>query len=120
MSFTQPRIATFKGAVSRGMAVKFGADRGHVVASGGVSDSHIGVAMSDSATDEDAVEVALPGGGGQGKLQAQVSKGALLTSHTDGTLKTAGAGERAIAMAMDDGVAGDLIPIEVLVAVIPS
>ncbi len=40
----------------------------------------------------------------------------MLVSHSDGTLKVvATAGERVIAVAMDDAVAGDLVAVEVMV-----
>ncbi len=115
----QPHIVVLKAdaAISKGMAVKFGTDAKHVAKAAAATDGCIGIAQSAPTTAEDAVEVALPGGGGKGLLQATVVKGNLLVPHTDGKLKPiAAANDRVIAMAMDDGVAGDLIDVMVVVA----
>ncbi len=117
-SSSAPKIQTYKAdaAITKGMAVKFGTDGEHVAKSAAATDDHIGIAQSAPTTAEDAVEVAMPGGGGKGLLQASCTRGQLLTAHTDGKLKPiANANDRVIALSMNSGAAGDLIPVEVVV-----
>jgi hypothetical protein len=117
-SSLKPLILTFAAgaAITKGMAVKFGADDEHVVKAAAATDDCIGIAQNDAAAAEDPVEVALPGGGGKALLQATVVRGNLLVSHTDGKLKPiAAANDRVVAMAMASGVAGDIIPVQVTV-----
>lgn len=106
-----PVILTFKadGVIAKGKAVKIGSDSKHVVLCSLASDHGIGVAQGDAAAAEDMVEVAVVGGGAKGLAQATISAGQLLVSHTDGALKKASAlGDRVVAVAMEDAVAGDL------------
>lgn len=115
----QPHVLTFKadGAIAKGKAVKIGSDRDHVAVSAATTDKHIGIAQNDAVNAGDLVEVALPGGGAKGLAQGTINAGALLTSHTDGSLKkVAAASDRVIAMAMDGAVAGDILPVMVIVA----
>jgi hypothetical protein len=119
MSFSRPRIQTYKsdGAIPKGSAVKIGTDRGHVAKCTAATDKSIGIAAGSTSGAEESVEVYLPGGGGKGLAQASISAGALLTSHTDGSLKpVAAANNRVIAMAMEDASANDIFALEVLVA----
>lgn len=113
----KPSILAFAAgaAITKGMAVKFGADDEHVVKGAAVTDDLIGIAQNDAAAAEDTVEVALPGGGGKALLQTTVVRGNLLVSHTDGKLKPiATANDRVIAIAMASGVAGDIIPVHIV------
>lgn len=115
-SYAKPNVLTFfaGAAISKGMAVKFGADSKHVVKSALATDKNIGIALCDAASAEDLVEVALPGGGASGLLVGSVSAGDLLTPDSTGKLvATTTANDRVIAIAMDDGVAGDLISVHV-------
>lgn len=117
-SSLKPVILTFKAdaAITKGMAVKLGTDAKHVAKGAAATDDCIGVAQSAPTAAEDAVEVAVPGGGGKGLCQTTVVAGNLLVSHTDGKLKPiATAGDRVVAVAMEGGVAGDLIDIMVTV-----
>ena len=119
-SSSTPRIQIYKadGAIAKGKAVICGTDDDHVAIGAANTSKCIGVLQSAAAAAEDLVEVALPGGGGKGLLGETVSAGQLLVSHTDGTLyKVNSSGDRVIAMAMEGGVSGDLINIEVIVAV---
>lgn len=116
-SINSPRLATFlcDGALSLGHAVKGGSDDSHVAKSTATTSKFIGLAQNATTAAEDAVEVALPGGGGKGLLSGTVVMGDLLTQHTDGTLKKiATAGDRIVAQAMQSGVSGDVIGVEVL------
>jgi len=117
-STKKPDILVLKAgaAISKGMAVKFGADFKHVVKSAAATDKSIGIAQNDAANAEDPVEVALPGGGAKGLCQTTVAAGKMLVSHTDGKLKpVAAANDRVIAVAMQDGVADDIIDTIVLI-----
>lgn len=115
-----PIIETFlaDAAISKGMAVKFGTDYKHVAKSSANTNHHIGIAQSAPTAAEDAVEVAMPGGGAKGLLSETVSAGDFLTGHTDGSLrKPDGAGDVCIAIAKQDGVSGDLIDVDVMIFV---
>lgn len=112
-----PQIQIFKAgaAISKGMAVKPGADNNHVLKGSANTSLCIGVAQSAPTTAEDPVEVAVVGGGGKGLLGETVAAGNHLVSHTDGTLvKVNASGDNIIALAMADGVSGDLIDIMVI------
>ncbi len=113
-----PKIQAYKAdaAITKGMAVKLGSDFKHVAKGAAVTDDCVGIAQSTVTTAEDVVEVAVPGGGAKGLCQTTIVAGTLLVSHTDGKLKpVATAGDRVIAVAMQDGVAGDLIDVNVIV-----
>lgn len=123
-SHSTPRIFSFKagGAISLGQAVKLDSDRETVVACSANTDAAIGIAQSDVLlADAQAgmrVEVALPGGGAKAKCDAVVSAGKFLVPAADGELEqTNASGDRVIAMAMEDGVAGDIIAVEVVARV---
>lgn len=116
-----PRIVTFVAAasVAKGSAVKFSDSTGDFVIVGAANtDRCVGVAQNEATASGQLVEVALPGGGAKGKLSETTSAGNDLCSHTDGTLAIVNAsGDQIIGIAMEDGVAGDLINIEVYKAV---
>ncbi len=114
----KPSIVTMKAdaAISKGMAVKHGTDSQHVAKAAAATDDVFGIAQSAPTTAEDAVEIALPGGGGKALLGATVATpGLLLVAGTDGKLKpVAAAGDRLIAVAMEAGVSGDIIDVMVI------
>jgi len=118
-SYFQPNIQNFKSddaAISVGMAVKIGSDREHVTKGAAVGDDCIGIAQSAVSAAEQKIEVALLGGGAKGLAQTTVNKGNLLCSHTDGKLKPVSAsGDRYVAVALEDAVAGDLFSVMVCV-----
>lgn len=117
MYFT-PNVLTFKAdaAISQGMAVKFGTDKEHVAKGSANTSDCIGICLTTGVTTaEDLVEVAIPGGGGEALLGGSVSMGQELVSHTDGSLVVAqAAGDKVIAIAMEDGVSGDIISVQVV------
>lgn len=116
-SSLKPNIVAFKAdaAITKGMAVKFGTDDQHVAKSAATTNYHMGIAQSAPTAAEDVVEVAVAGGGAKGLCQTTVTRGHLLTAHTDGKLKPiAAAGDRLVAIAMESGVAGDLIEVIVI------
>lgn len=116
-SSSEPKIYTLLAgaAIAKGKAVKIGSDDNHVIASTANTSLNMGVSQNAPAAAEDPCELALPGGGGKGLLGETVVAGNHLVSHTDGTLvKPNASGDQIIAKAMEGGVAGDLIDIEVI------
>jgi hypothetical protein len=116
-SYSEPRISSFKqdGVVSAYLAVKPGTDAEHVAVASAATDKIIGIQQCASTAAEDIVEVAMPGGGGKAKLGGTVSFGDYLTADSDGKLiATTTANNKVCAQAMSDGVANDVIPVEVL------
>lgn len=114
---SQKRLQSFKftAACARGLVVKPGADAEHVTKSVLAVSKAIGICQNDITTAEEEGEVALPGGGAVGKLGASVAFGDELVCDTAGKLiPAANAGERVIAIAFQDGVADDLIAVEVV------
>lgn len=124
-SHSQPRILSFKasGAIALGQAVKLvSADKETVEACSANTDAAIGIAQGDiEAVDATAgirIEVALPGGGAKAKAGEAITAGKFLVPAADGELEqTNASGDRVIAMAMEDGVEGDVIAVEVMARV---
>jgi len=104
------------GAIAYGKAVKIGADRKHVVVVAAATDKAIGICQTnDIDAAELSLEIAIPGGGAKAKLGGTVAAGDMLGMDTSGFLvKVATAGDRVIAMAMEDGISGDVIGVEVM------
>jgi len=118
-SYAQPNVLTFKAgaAIAQGCVVKPGADREHVLVSAAATSKNFGIAMNAASAAEDKVEVALPGGGAKGLAGGTVAFGDLLTSDADGKLvATTTANDRAVAMAMEDAVVGDLFSVHIIVS----
>lgn len=104
-------VATYlaDGAISEGAVVKPGSDRKHVALSASNTSKNIGLAGNTVTTAEDAIEVVLLGGA-KALLQGTTSAGDMLTANSDGTcLVTTTNADRVVAMALEDGVAGDII-----------
>jgi hypothetical protein len=118
-SSSQPKIVALLAgaAIAKGKAVKKGSTDSYVIAGTANTSRCIGVCQNAPAAADDVAEIALNGGGGKGLLGETVAMGDLLVSHTDGSLVKANAsGDHVIAMAMKDGVANDLIDIEVMIS----
>lgn len=116
---TEPRIYAFKAAaaIAKGKAVKPGADKEHVQVGSANTDRCIGILQNAPDAAEAIAEVAMPGGGGKALLGESVSAGDDLCAHTDGSLvKVNAEGDQILCRALEDGVAGDLIPVEVYLA----
>lgn len=93
--------------------VKFGANDGQVVAA--EAQEGFGVLMNaakGTATVPGGAEVAVFGGGAKAKLAGEVTRGASLTTNAAGAFVAAGDGERCLAVAMESGVSGDVIAVE--------
>jgi hypothetical protein len=123
MSSTKaPEIQIFKvdAAVAKGLAVKAGASSDEYVQKcSAASDKSIGIAQNDTETAGDLAEIAVAGGGGKAKLGGTVSFGDLLAPDSNGKLvATTTNAERHIAMAMEGGVANDLISVVILPGIV--
>lgn len=123
-SHSEPRIYAFKagGAIAKGSAVKFDSADDQVVECSANTDAAIGVAQNTltaaEATQGLLCEVALPGGGAKGLAGEAITRGKFLVPAADGDLEqTNASGDRVIAMAMEDAVAGDIFAIEVVARV---
>lgn len=120
-AYSTPKIEAKKSddaAISQGMAVKLGTDYKHVTKGAAVSDELVGICQNVVTAAEGLVEVAIPGGGALGLCQTTVATGDFLTSHSDGKLKPCTSNnDHYIAQAKQDGVAGDLIGVEVMAGV---
>lgn len=118
-SHSTPRIITViaDGSIAKGKAVKVGSGylAGHVRIGAANTDRCYGLAQVEATASGDYLEVAIVGGGGKALLGETVSAGEDLVSHTDGSLvKPNAAGDEIIARAVESGVSGDLISVEVI------
>ena len=113
-SYIQPQIKTFcaEGVIEKYRFVKFGSADDKVLKAG-ASEKAFGVYMNanDDAAVDDAVEVAHLGGGALIKLAGAVTRGDSIASDLNGEGVVAGAGVWAPGIAMESGVAGDVISI---------
>ncbi len=119
-SHSEPRIYAFiaDASIAKGKAVKVASGylAGHVGLGAANTDRCIGISQCEASGSGQTIEVALPGGGAKGLLGETVSAGEDLVSHTDGTLvKPNAEGDQVIARAVEGGVSGDLVPVEVIV-----
>lgn len=124
-SSSERRIQSYlaDGAIAYGKGVKIGSDRQHVaVVSTGRTDKSIGICQSSSVSASgDQVEVALNGGGAKALLGGTVVAGDELGLDNSGQLvKVATANDRRVAIAMEDGVSGDIIAVEVCLGKSPE
>lgn len=116
-SHAPANVLTFlaDGVISKGMVVKAGSDRKHVAKATAATQKAVGLSMSTTTAAEEAMEVAMPGGGGKALLGGTVSFGDFLASDAAGKLvATTTANDKVIAQAMEDGVANDLISVTVV------
>lgn len=119
-SYSQPRILSFKAAaaMAKGVCVKAGADREHVAICSAATDKIIGISQTAPTAADEMIEVATNGGGAKAKLGGTVSMGDKLTSDASGLLvATTTENDNIVAVAMEDGVANDIIGVEVALAV---
>ena len=117
MSYSNPRIYSFIASADLSAKqytfVKFGATKDKV-ASCAANERAIGILLNAPASGERA-EVALPGGGALLKVSETIALGKMLTSTAAGLGEVAdAAGEWVGAIAYGDGVANDVIPVEVV------
>lgn len=101
-------------AITKGTAVKKGADDNHVVECTANTDLAVGIAQNEVLAAEDLVEV-LVDGGGKMLLGENVVYGNHLVPHTDGTgVKPNAAGDKLVAKAMEDGSSGEIVGVVVV------
>jgi len=119
-SSSEPRLQSFQSddaAMAIGQAVKIGTDREHVELGAANTDRCIGLVQNVVTAIEGIVEVALPGGGAKGKLAETIVAGNDLVSDSSGNLvKPNAEGDEIIARALEGGVSGDVIGVEVSLA----
>ncbi len=118
---SQPRIVAFlaDASITKGKAVKVASGylNGHVRVGAANTDRCIGIIQNTPTASGDVAEVAIQGGGAKGLLGETVSAGEDLVSHSDGTLvKPNASADKIIARAVEGGVVGDLIAVEVYYA----
>lgn len=118
---SEPRIYAMiaDASIAKGKAVKVasGYTNGHVNLGAANTDRCYGIAQNTASASGQVCEVAVAGGGAKALLGETVSAGEDLVSHTDGTLvKPNAEGDQIIARAVEGGVSGDLIPVEVYYA----
>ena len=113
-SVLQRRLGAFiaGGTITKGQPVKLSS--GKVVACAATTDRAIGLAQN-AASSGDAIEVALPGGGGFGAAGGTIAEGNLLGFNSSGLLqKVASASDIVIGQAMESAVSGDIFSVNVL------
>lgn len=116
-SSSEPKIYSFlsAAAIAKGVAVKAGADNNHLAICSAKTDKSVGITQNSQDAAEKTLEVALPGGGGKALCGGTVAVGDLLAPTTDGSLiATTTAGDTYIARAMQAGVVGDIIGVEIV------
>ena len=116
-TYAQPNILTFRAgaAIAQGCVVKPGASREHVLVSAAATSKNIGIAQNAATAADDKVEVALAGGGAKALAGGTIAMGDLLTSDANGKLvATTTAGDRYVAMAMEDALVGDLFSVHMV------
>ncbi len=119
-SSSEPRILVFKsdGAIPKGYAVKAGSDKNHVAIGAANTDRCMGIAQNATTGAEQAVEVAMPGGGGKAFVGETVVAGNDLVSGTDGKLMLPNTdGDEVIARCVSGGAASDLVGVEIYMGI---
>lgn len=116
-SHSDPRVLSFKAgadlSAKQHRFVKFGSTDELVVSASGAAEVVMGILGNAPASGEIA-EVYLPGGGAKLKLAGTVARGAYIATNATGEGVAAVAGEKYGAMAMESGVSGDVIGVEVI------
>lgn len=112
-SYVKPCFKTYcaEGAITQYSFVKFGSGDDKVVLSG-AAEKAFGIFMASNDSDavlNDAVEIAHLSGGALIKLAGPVTRGDSIASDASGLGVLATAGQWAPAIAMESGVAGDII-----------
>lgn len=120
-SSSEPKILAFKAAaaIAKGKAVKAGADIDHVAVCSAGTDNAIGIVQNIGLAAEDVLEVAVSGGGAKALLGGTVAVGDALTADSNGALvATTSNADNIIAVAMQSGVAADIIGVEVVFGIV--
>lgn len=116
-STSERRLQTFRSdaALGYGVAVKIGSDSQHVALVTAATDKAIGITQNTTDAAEQAMEVALPGGGAKARAGGTIAAGDELgfDASTGKMVKVASASDRVIAIAMESAVDGDYFAVEV-------
>ena len=115
-SYSQPRILTFKAseAIAPYLFVIQTTDE-IVEQCDGAGESMIGISMSETTEADQAIEVAIQGGGGKVTLGGTVARGDFIKTDVNGKGVVANVLTDVYgARAMASGVVGDIIPVEVI------
>ena len=111
-SYVQPNMKAYcaEAALTKFSFVKFGAGDDKVLLSG-AAERAFGINMSNDIAINGVAEIALNGGGGLVKLAGTIARGQSIASNAAGLGVLATAGQFAPAIAMESGVAGDVISV---------
>ena len=115
-SYSQPRMLTFKAseAISKYLFVIQTADE-IVEQCDGAGEKMIGISMSETSEADQAIEVAIQGGGAKITLGGTVARGDLIKTDANGKGVVSSTNLDVYgARAMASGVVGDIIPVEVI------
>ena len=118
-SYSTPRIKTFlaEGDLSakQYFFVGIGSNEKQIAVCSGSGAKSIGILMNKPSAAGQAAEVAIVGGGALLKLAGSVTAMKYLCTDANGKgLVASSAGDHVGAFAMDDGVSGDLMAVEVV------
>lgn len=118
-SHSTPRIFGFKAtadySAKQFCALIFGADDEHVTVASSAGARCMGILQNAPSAADAPAEVALPGGGAKAVLGGTVTRGNFLKVDANGALVAAATDkDEYVAKAMASGVAGDVIPVEVM------
>jgi hypothetical protein len=117
-----PNVLTYlcAAALAKGVAVKVGADDKHVVVATAATDKVLGITQNATTVAEQSVEVAIPGGGGKALLGVggAIPGDLLVSNGTGGLIASTTPGDRWIAMAIETGLVGDIVGVDVCVGLI--
>lgn len=108
-----PEILAYKAtaALTKGHAVKKGADDEHVAVCSAGTDKTLGLIQNTVTAADDVCEVAVAGGA-KGLAGGTISQGDLLAADSNGALvATTSANDKVIGMAEEDAVSGDLFSV---------
>jgi len=112
-----PKISAYKAdaAIAKGVAVKLGTDFKHVAKSTAATDKSVGICQGAVSAAEDAVEVAMSGGGARALAGGTIATGDYLAPDSNGALVATTTGDdNVIAQALQDAVADDIFDVQVL------
>jgi len=111
-SYIQPQVKTFcaDADLAQYTFVKLGSSDKHV-ANSGAGEKSFGVNMTKDVKSGDACEIAHLGGGALIKLAGTITRGDSVKSNANGEGVVAAAVEFSSAVAMESGVAGDVISV---------
>jgi len=120
-TFTEPRQVSFKAAeeITEYHAVIQTTDS-EIEMCDGAGESAIGIAMAGASASGELVPVAIQGGGAKLKLAGTVARGGFIAVDSSGRGVAVAAEGFFFARAMESGVTGDIIGVEVVYGYAPA